>query len=74
MKLKEITYQHRRDIKMILECENCGETVEEKGYDDRFFWDEVLPDVKCPSCKKSRNDLGIKGDFVETKYGEWETV
>ena len=37
MKIKEIIYQHRRDFEAIYECEHCGNTVKEGGYDDANF-------------------------------------
>lgn len=70
MKIKEITYQYRRDFKAIFKCENCGNEIERWGYDDRNFHDNVIPSVKCENCGKSRNDLGISGEYTETKYPE----
>ncbi len=70
MRIVEITYQHRRDFKAIWECEHCGETFELSGYDDRFFHDEVIPDMKCPECGVSRKDLGITEEPTKTKYPE----
>ena len=70
MKIKEILSQNRRDFQAIYECENCGYTKEDYGYDDRNFHDSVIPDMKCKKCGKSRKDLGIKGGYTETKYPE----
>jgi len=69
MRIKNITYQNRRDFKAIYECEECHNiTKEEWGYDDRNFHDNVIPNMKCKQCGKSRNDLGIQGEFTETRY------
>lgn len=74
MKIKEITRRHRRDFYAIYECEGCGSTEEKSGYDDRNFHDNVIPSFKCKNCGKSRNDLGIKGNYTQTKYAEYEIV
>ena len=74
MKKKEITNQTRRDFNAIYECENCGHTQKGYGYDDRNFHDNVIPEMKCKKCGKSRNDLGINGEFTQTKYEDWEVV
>lgn len=68
MKIKRVLSQHRRDFTAIYECEGCGATIEGRGYDDRNFHDNVIPKMKCESCGKSRNDLGIQGEYTETKY------
>lgn len=70
MKIKEMLSQHRRDFTAIYECENCGATEESRGYDDRNFHDRIIPKMQCKSCGKSRNDLGIEGEYTETKYPE----
>lgn len=75
MKIKEITYQSRRDFKAILVCESCGSEEELRtGYDDRNYHDNVMPNMKCKSCGKSRNDLGIIEKRTATKYAPWEVV
>jgi hypothetical protein len=70
MKIAEMLYQSRRDFRAIYECEGCGNRVEDRGYDDRNFHDNVIPLTKCKKCGKSRNDLGIQGEYTETKYPE----
>ena len=71
MKIKKITYQHRRDFKAIYECEGCGAiTSEEWGYDDRNFHDNVIPAKICKKCGESRNSLGTQGEYTPTKYPE----
>lgn len=75
MKIKERLRQSRRDFWATYECEGCGHiTKKQLGYDDRNFHDNVIPNMKCPECEKSRNDLGIKGEFTPTKYAPWEVV
>ena len=57
MKIKEITYQNRRDFKAKYECEHCGYVTEEKwGYDDENFHQNVIPDMECPKCGKKAAD------------------
>lgn len=75
MKIIEIKNQMRRDFDAVIQCEGCGNKQElEGGYDDRYFHDNVVPIIKCEVCDKSRNDLGIKGEFIQTKYPEGFTV
>lgn len=70
MKIKEIKMQNRRDFEAIYVCENCGNEEEKDGYDDRNFHDNVIPKMKCSKCGKSRNDLGLQGEYTETRYPE----
>ena len=70
MKIKNIISQSRRDFKADYICENCGNIETKDGYDDRNFHDNVIPKMKCSKCGKSRNDLGIEGEYTETKYPE----
>jgi transcription elongation factor Elf1 len=52
MKIKKITWQHRRDFKAIYECEHCGHEHEGSGYDDANFHQNVIPEMKCQNCGK----------------------
>ena len=52
MKIKKILYQNRRDFQALYECEHCGYEKEGSGYDDAFFHNNVIPDMKCPKCGK----------------------
>lgn len=71
MKVTKRYNQHRRDLSIDMKCENCGATDSyDSAYDDRNFWDNVVPDFKCPKCKKSSNDVGSKHEHMSTKYPE----
>lgn len=75
MKLIEKRNQFRRDFNGLYECEGCGNREEVQGcYDDRYFHDEVTPNMKCSKCGKSTNDLGVKAERVSTKYADYEVV
>ena len=74
MKLIKITSRNRRDFHGIYKCENCGNEEKHSGYDDRNFHDNVTPNWKCKKCGKSTNDLGLKSDFIETKYRDYEVI
>ena len=50
MHIKEITSQHRRDFKATYVCEHCAHEVEEDGYDDDNYHNNVIPEMKCPEC------------------------
>ena len=75
MKVLKKYNQSRRDCHVDLECESCGhkETIT-SAYDDRNYWDNVVPNFKCPKCRKSTIDLGLKPKFTETKHRDFEIV
>lgn len=67
--------QHRRDLDIDMKCENCGALLTYEGaYDDRYFWDKVVPDKKCTECGKSTFDLGLEPEPMGTRYDESEQV
>lgn len=68
MKIKTITYQHRRDFHADMECEHCGaESKLTTGYDDDFYHGNVIPKMKCDEC-----GLTASEDYrpLTTKYPE----
>lgn len=71
MKIQKIISQHRRDFQAIYECEHCGHTHEEYGYDDSNFHNNVIPDMECQNCKKKSSD-----DYrpLKTKYPDGMTI
>lgn len=56
MRIKKILSQHRRDFRAIYECEHCGFTKEEYGYDDTNFHQNVIPNKVCPQCGKKADE------------------
>lgn len=73
MKLIEILYQNRRDFQGVYQCEFCGYIEKDKGvdsYDDRYFHDKVIPNMKCPKCGKSTISEGGEIEHTYTKYPE----
>lgn len=74
MKIIQITNQHRRDFTAIYKCEGCEHQETKGGYDDHNFHANVVPAMKCNGCGKSRNDLGIQGEVMQTKYPEGMTI
>ena len=71
MRIKEKTYQNRRDFKAIYECEHCSFVSNDKdydfGYDDRNFHDNVIPKFECKKCGKKASDEYVG---AQTKYQE----
>lgn len=67
MRIKQIVHQHRRDFRAIYECEHCGHTYEDWGYDDAHFHSDVVPTKVCPKCGKAA-DTGYRP--LTTKYPE----
>ncbi len=75
MKVTRKFDQFRRDCSCDMECEGCGEKDTYTGaYDDRNFWDNVVPGFKCEKCGKSTKDLGLEPEKIETKYSAYEVV
>lgn len=70
MKIKKIIYQHRRDFTAIYECEGCGATEKSRGYDDAYFHQEVIPNMKCKKCGESAISLDSDYRPLMTKYPE----
>jgi transposase-like protein len=58
-----------------MKCEDCDATDTYKSaYDDRNFWDNVVPGFKCKECGKSTKDLGLEVQPMGTRYDEGEEV
>ena len=75
MKVLSKYNQHRRDCWADYECEACGaKQTDEYAYDDRNYWDNVVPNLKCESCGKSTKDLGLEPEKVGTRYAAGEVV
>ena len=54
MRIKKIVSQHRRDYVAIMLCEHCGnEQMDNGGYDDAYYHQNVIPNMKCGECKKT---------------------
>lgn len=75
MKVTRRFNQIRRDLSIDLECESCGNKETYGGaYDDRNFWDNVVPEMECGNCGKSTKDLEEKVEFMPTRYAQDEVV
>lgn len=71
MKVTRKYNQHRRDLTVDMKCEGCGATkTYGSAYDDRNFWDNVVPDFECDSCGVSTKSLGAEIQQVRTRYPE----
>lgn len=69
MKIKKINSRSRRDFYADYECEGCGFIDKNvASYDDRYFHDNVIPDMKCEKCGESTNSLGLEPEHTETRY------
>lgn len=53
MKIKRILNQSRRDFTAEYECDHCGHIHTGSGYDDAYFHNQVIPDMKCEKCGKT---------------------
>lgn len=55
MHIEKFIYQNRRDFRAIFKCEHCGHTEEKWGYDDTYFHQTVIPQMKCKNCGQTAN-------------------
>ena len=68
MKIKKINSQSRRDFWADFECEHCGHIEKNvSGYDDAYFHNSVIPEMKCKKCDKKASD---NYKPLATKYPE----
>jgi predicted RNA-binding Zn-ribbon protein involved in translation (DUF1610 family) len=71
MKVIKRYNQHRRDLSIDTECENCGaKDTDKTAYDDSDFWNIWQPKQKCPKCGESTESLNIEPEDTHTKYPE----
>ena len=69
MKLQKKISQNRRDFVGIFVCEHCNNSTKESGYDDTYFHNQVIPNMKCSKCNKT----GIECDnliITKPKYND----
>lgn len=60
MFLSEIKNRNRRDFTGTITCESCDHSEElRSGYDDEYYHNEVIPNMKCTQCGESTNTLEI---------------
>lgn len=71
MKIQKILSQHRRDFTAIFECEHCGHTKKQGGYDDSYYHQTVIPKMVCPKCSKK---AGEDYRALATKYPDGQQV
>jgi len=71
MKIQKIVSQSRRDFTAIYECEHCGATCEDSGYDDTYFHQNVIPKKICSKCGKVSPE---NYRALSTKYPDSQTV
>ena len=71
MKIEKIISQHRRDFTALYKCEHCGQTKEERGYDDAHFHKNVIPNMECGECGK-KSPINYRP--LTTKYPESQIV
>lgn len=71
MKVVKRYNQHRRDLTIDMECENCGhKETYRSAYDDTNFWVNVVPNFRCSECGKTSKELGSVIENIGTKYPE----
>jgi hypothetical protein len=69
MQILNIINQIRRDFTARLVCQSCKhEQILNSGYDDDYFHQKVIPDIKCEKCGESTNSLNLPVEPFQTKY------
>ena len=67
--------QSRRDYTALMECEFCGhQQIDDSGYDDRNYHDNVIPNQKCKSCNKSTLSENGTVDVTATRYSDHQII
>lgn len=56
MRIKKKLNQHRRDFTAVYVCEHCGAEKTMSGYDDTYFHQTVIPQMKCRNCGETSPD------------------
>ena len=52
-------------------CEFCNHQEENtNGYDDRYYHDNVIPEMTCKQCHKSTKSEGGEIAYTQTRYPE----
>jgi len=70
MKIRDITYQNRRDFEAIYVCEGCGHEQRDGGYDDANFHNNIIPKMRCESCGKTGKEANADYRPLTPKYLE----
>lgn len=61
--------QNRRDFTSEMTCERCNsKQIDNSGYDDSYYHNNVIPNIKCKKCNQSSITLGEKIIPQTTKY------
>lgn len=69
MKIIKMLSQHRRDFTCKMECESCGNQItNNSGYDDSYYHESVIPNMKCSKCGNSTVSAGKPIEPQATKY------
>ena len=53
MQVKKIDKTSDNDICCHLKCEFCGSEQCQYGYDDEYYFNQVVPEIKCLNCGRS---------------------
>jgi transcription elongation factor Elf1 len=71
MRIKRLVSQYRRDFAALMECEFCGyQKMNNSGYDDRYYHDNVIPNMRCDKCGESTISKGGEIERRATRYPE----
>lgn len=71
MKVTKRYNQHRRDLTIDMQCENCDALdTYDSAYDDTNFWVNVVPNFECKECHMKSIDMGLKPENTATRYPE----
>lgn len=71
MQIKRYINRNRRDFNAVYQCEHCGAEEVKSGYDDSYFYQEVIPNMECSECKKK---AGKEYKPLATRYPDSSVV
>ena len=64
MQIRQILNQHRNDFSAIMQCEHCShEWKNQYGYDDRNYYENVIPHMHCQKCGKDSSGQVLQVDL-----------
>ena len=70
MKITKMISQNLAHFTAEYGCEGCGNTqVDNSGYNDKYYHENVIPNIQCNNCGESTTTLGVSivPSFVSCK-------
>ena len=52
MRIEKIISHTNNGFIAIYQCEHCGHETEDNGFDDDYFYNKIIPIMRCGKCRK----------------------